>query len=177
MRLFKVFYTALALFIIGSLTVSATETPQSRIYDIGTYVTDLTKTESFYKTVFGLKVVRRWDSMEMSLDGKTYKTIPLKGIYFQGANGMHLEFLQKANTTERQISQQPINHFAIEVADVATTFKLALKMGAKEAFPNTPLQYIKLGEFSVLNTQIIGLDGERIQILQVLTNNGLTNDK
>lgn len=143
-------------------------TSSSRIYDIGTYVTNLSKTEQFYTQVFDLKVVRRWESMEMSLDGKNYKNIPLKGLYLQGSNGMHLEFLQKADTAQRQVSQQPINHFAIEVNDVATTFKLAIKMGATEAFPNTPLQYIKLGEFSVLNTQIIGLDGERIQILQVL---------
>lgn len=156
---------AIALFISSKIWAN---TSSSRIYDIGTYVTDLSKTEQFYTQVFDLKVVRRWDSMEMSLDGENYKTIPLKGLYLQGSSGMHLEFLQKADAAQRQVSQQPINHFAIEVNDVATTFKLAIKMGATEAFPNTPLQYIKLGEFSVLNTQIIGLDGERIQILQVL---------
>lgn len=157
----------LLLTLLASVTTCANQS-SSRIYDIGTYVTDLAKTERFYTHVFDLKVVRRWDSMEMSLDGKNFKTIPLKGLYLQGNNGMHLEFLQKAAVAERQLSQQPINHFAIEVEDVEATFKLALKMGAKEAFPNTPLQYIKLGNFSVLNTQIIGLDGERIQILQEL---------
>jgi catechol 2,3-dioxygenase-like lactoylglutathione lyase family enzyme len=161
------YFTFTILLFISSL--SWADKPSSRIYDIGSYVTNLSKTEQFYTQVFDLKVIRRWDSMEMSLDGKNYQTIPLKGLYLQGANGMHLEFLQKADTAQRQVSQQPINHFAIEVNDVAASFKLALKMGATEAFPNTPLQYIKLGEFSVIITQIFGLDGERIQILQVIT--------
>ena len=42
-------------------------------------------------------------------------------------------------------------------------------MGAKPVFPGSPLQYARIGELKVINTQIIGLDGERIQILKVLT--------
>lgn len=155
--------------LLSTINFANAETQQARVYDIGTYVTDLSKTEAFYTQVFGLKVIYRWDSLDASLDNKNYKTVALKGLYLQGAQGMHLEFLQKANIAERQVTQQPINHFAMQVEDVAATLKLALSMGAKEAFPGTPLQYVKLNDLLILNTQIIGFDGERIQILQILS--------
>lgn len=162
------------LLIILSLLVNTVhfayaETKQARVYDIGTYVTDLAATEAFYTKVFALKVIHRWDNLKVSLDGKNYQTVAAKGLYLQGAHGMHLEFLESANVNNQHIKQQPINHFAMQVEDVAKTLKLALSLGAKEAFPGSPLQFIKLNDLTVLNTQIIGLDGERIQILQIVS--------
>lgn len=157
-------------YVISLSSVAESPVPQGRIYDIGTYVTDLAQTEKFYTQVFGLKVLYRWDDMQVSLDGKTSQKVPLKGLYLVGKNGMHLEFLQKAKPELRQVAQEPINHFAIEVENVQTTLELALSLGATEAFPGAPLQYAKVGPLAVVNTQILGLDGERIQILRVLNN-------
>ena len=151
-----------------SQAVADETTTQGRVYDIGTYVTDLEVSEEFYTTVFGFEVVRRWKEMEVSTDGKNYKTVPTNGIYLRGSNGMHLEFIQKDGKDGRQVIQEPINHFAIHVDDVEKTYKDALKSGAKPVFERNPIMYLKIGEFSVINTQIIGPDGERIQILKVL---------
>jgi len=44
--------------LIFSVHAAETKTRQARLYDVGTYVADLARTEAFYKKVFGLKVVR-----------------------------------------------------------------------------------------------------------------------
>jgi len=161
------------LIVFFSAHASDTNTKQARLYDVGTYVTDLRRTETFYKKVFGLKVVRRWDTMSLRTADSKWQDIKLLGIALEGSNGMQLEFLQRGNPVKRQIEQEPINHFALEVADVQATLDTALSLGATHVFPKAPIQYIKIGNFGVVNTQIIGLDGERIQIIRVLTNEEL----
>ncbi len=161
------------LLVIALLTgtnrlTNAGEPSPPNVYDLGTYVTDLERTKKFYTTVFGLKVVREWKTMEVSFDNKTFATVELPGLYLAGNNGMHLEFLQSADPKARQDKQEPINHFAIEVEDVQKAYDLAISLGAKPAFEDERLQYARIGEFKVIHTQIIGLDGERIQILKVL---------
>ncbi|MEP5570089.1 MAG: VOC family protein [Halioglobus sp.] len=160
------------IFILTLMGVSTFASAQgqsgSNVYDIGVYVTNLERTKDFYTSVFGLKVVREWDSMDISFDDENYQTVPLAGLYLVGDNGMHLEFLQRADPDARQEVQEPINHFAIEVADVKATYDLAISKGAKPAFSDERVQYAKIGDFRVTHTQIIGLDGERIQILRVL---------
>ena len=140
------------------------------LYDMGVYVTDVDRSRKFYTTVFELEVVREWTSIDLSYDDENYITAPLHGLYLAGDNGMHLELIQKAEPEKRQEVQQPINHFAIKVDDVRKVYELAISMGAKPAFADDRLQYARIGDFKVLNTQIIGLDGERIQILEVLDN-------
>lgn len=141
---------------------------QGRIYDIGIYVTDLHRTKEFYTKVFGLKVIMEWKKTDVSLDDKTYKAVDNPGIYLAGSNGMRLEFLQRGDPKQRPEVQQPINHIAIHVEDVQAAFDLAIAMGAKPVFPDPPIQYARIGELKVINTMIIGLDGERIQILKEL---------
>ena len=144
------------------------ETIKSRVYDIGTYVEDLEKTKTFYVGVFGFKVLREWTHIEVSSDNKTFKSVNLPGLYLVGNNGMHLEFLQRAIPGNRQSEQEPINHFAIEVEDVQATYDKAILAGAKPAFPGAGLSYGRIDNFRFVHTQIIGLDGERIQILTIL---------
>lgn len=138
------------------------------LYDLGVYVTDVERSKNFYISVFGLVVVREWNGIDLSYDDENYINAELHGLYLAGNNGMHLELIQKAEPDKRQEVQQPINHFAIEVEDVRKVYDLAISMGAKPAFADDRLQYARIGDFKVLNTQIIGLDGERIQILEVL---------
>jgi len=159
----------LTFLLVVANAVDAKSARGANVYDIGIYVDDLQKTKNFYTSVFGLQVVREWSSMDVSFDGKTYTKVDLSGLYLSGSNGMHLEFLQKAKPSDRQLIQQPINHFAIEVEDVQAIYELAISMGAKPAFSDERLQYAKLGGFKVKHTQILGLDGERIQILQILS--------
>lgn len=161
------------LMVIFSSNASETSIKQARLYDVGTYVTDLSRTETFYKKVFGLKVVRRWDTMSVRTADSKWQEVKLSGIALEGSNGMQLEFLQRGNPAKRQVTQEPINHFALEVVDVQVALDAALSLGAKHAFPKTPIQYVKIGNFGVVNTQIIGLDGERIQILRELKNDEL----
>jgi catechol 2,3-dioxygenase-like lactoylglutathione lyase family enzyme len=175
MRKITIFLTALVCASVFSFAAHAADmsTKQARLYDIGTYVTDLDRTEVFYKKVFGLKVVRRWDSMSMRAEDSKWQEVKLSGIALEGSNGMQLEFLQRGNPANRQVAQEPINHFALEVADVQLALDTAISLGATHAFPKAPIQYIKIGKFGVVNTQIIGLDGERIQILRELKNEEL----
>ena len=159
----------IVLLFSGAAFSGETNIGQGRVYDIGTYVTDLQRTKAFYTRVFGLKVVREWETTDISVDDKTYKTVKNPGIYLAGSNGMRLEFLLKGDPKQRPEVQQPINHFAIHVEDVQAAFDQAIAMGAKPVFPGSPLQYARIGKLKVINTQIIGLDGERIQILKALT--------
>ena len=142
--------------------------PAPNLYDLGVYVTDVQRSKDFYTSVFGLEVVREWKGIDLSYDDKNYMTAELHGLYLSGNNGMHLELIQKAEPEKRQEVQQPINHFAIEVEDVRKVYELAISLGAKPAFADDRLQYARIGDFKVLNTQILGLDGERIQILEIL---------
>ena len=146
----------------------AAETIKSRVYDIGSYVEDLEKTKAFYVGVFGFKVLWEWTHIEVSSDNKIFKSVSLPGLYLVGNNGMHLEFLQRAIPGNRQSEQEPINHFAIEVEDVQATYDKAISAGAKPAFPGAGLSYGRIDNFRFVHTQIIGLDGERIQILTIL---------
>lgn len=151
-------------------STSETEHEQQgpNLYDIGVYVSNVDRSKDFYTSVFGLKMVREWEGIELSYDDKNYITAELHGLYLVGNNGMHLELIQKAEPDKRQQVQQPINHFAIEVDDVQKVYELAISKGAKPAFQDARLKYARIGDFKVLNTQIIGLDGERIQILEVI---------
>jgi len=159
----------LIIFLCFISSLAAADKPvMSNIYDVGTYVRDLNKTKAFYVDVFGLKVVREWSNIEVSTDNKTFNSVKLPGLYLAGKNGMHLEFLQRATPEKRQAEQEPINHFAIEVEDVQATYDVAISQGAKPAFPGKNLSYGRIDGFSFVHTQIIGLDGERIQILSVL---------
>lgn len=144
------------------------DAPGPNLYDLGVYVTDVERSKGFYTSVFGLELVREWNGIDLSYDDENYTNAELHGLYLAGNNGMHLELIQKAEPDKRQEVQQPINHFAIEVEDVRKVYELAISMGAKPAFADDRLQYARIGDFKVLNTQIIGLDGERIQILEVL---------
>jgi catechol 2,3-dioxygenase-like lactoylglutathione lyase family enzyme len=175
MKIISLPYSALIVLLIATLPVHAidTSTRQARLYDVGTYVTDLSRTEAFYKKVFGLKVVRRWDTMSLRTADSKWQDVKLSGIALEGSNGMQLEFLQRGDPAKRQSAQEPINHFALEVADVRLALDTAISLGATHAFPKAPIQYIKIGNFGVVNTQIIGLDGERIQILRELTDEEL----
>lgn len=151
------------------LTMESVEPSSINLYDLGVYVTDIEESTHFYKTVFGLEVVNEWHSIDLSYDDSNYVTGNLHGLYLSGDNGMHLELIEKGDSTQRQTIQQPINHFAIKVDDVKSVYSKALSLGAKPAFEDDRLQYARIGNFKVLNTQIIGLDGERIQILEVLS--------
>lgn len=144
------------------------DTPAPNVYDLGVYVTDIERSKNFYTSVFDLEVVGEWEGIDLSYDDKSYVTAELHGLYLAGNNGMHIELIQKAEPDKRQEVQQPINHFAIEVEDVRKVYDLAVSMGAKPAFKDERLQYVRIGDFKVLNTQIIGLDGERIQVLEVM---------
>lgn len=140
----------------------------SRVYDIGIYVTDLDRTVAFYTKVFGLKVTRRWKSMQSRIGNGDWQEAPLPGVFLEGAKGTKLEFLQRGKPDKRQAAQEPINHIAIHVEDVQATVDRALAAGAKLAFPGSDLHYVKIEDLSVVHTQVIGLDGERIQILREL---------
>jgi len=102
----------------ASAYATETKAKQARLYDVGTYVTDLARTEAFYKKVFGLKVVRRWDTMSLRTADSEWQEVKLSGIALEGSNGMQLEFLQRGNPANRQIAQEPINHFALEVGRI-----------------------------------------------------------
>jgi len=111
--------------------------------------------------------------MSLRTADSKWQEVKLSGIALDGSNDMQLEFLQRGNPANRQIAQEPINHFALEVEDVQATLDRAISSGAKHAFPKAPIQYVKIGGFGVVNTQITGLDGERIQILRELTDEEL----
>ncbi|MCP3994964.1 MAG: VOC family protein [bacterium] len=140
----------------------------ARIFDIGIYVEDLDRTAAFYEKVFGLRVQQQWESMtNFGKDGSEQEA-KLAGIYMGGDDGPSLEFLERADVAARQQVQEPINHFALAVDDVEAALDRALAAGAKLAFPDQRLFNTQAGDMLVVHTQIIGLDGERIQILRQL---------
>ena len=149
----------------GQLQANA-ETKTARLYDIGTYVTDLDRTVAFYESVFGFNVIKRWDTMHSRIGDGEEQEVPLPGVMLKDAGGSIFEFLQKGEPGNRQQSQEPINHFAIAVDNVQAAIDRALAAGAKMAFPGPAIHYTRIGDFAVENTQVIGLDGERIQILE-----------
>lgn len=160
------FAIALALLMFPVAIHAQSSPPQARLYDIGIYVVDLDRSAAFYQKVFGLTVTRRWEGMVNHIEGGADQNIPLAGMFLEDAVGNKFEFLQQGISEKRQVSQQPINHFSFVVADVSTTLSRALDAGAQLVFPDTPVFFTTIGDLSVEHTQIIGLDGERIQILR-----------
>ena len=141
----------------------------ARLSDIGTYVTNLDRTAKFYHDVFGFEEDRRWETMRVRSEGGEWQDASLAGMFLVDSMGTRFEFLERGNPENRSVSQEPINHFAIEVEDVRRTLDRALAAGATMAFPGPRIRYVEIGDdLSVEHTQILGLDGERIQILKEL---------
>jgi catechol 2,3-dioxygenase-like lactoylglutathione lyase family enzyme len=155
-------------FFTNTISFAQTAAKQARLYDIGIYVTNLDRTAVFYEKVFGFKIVRRWDTMTNRVGDGPEKEISLSGMFAEDSIGNKFEFLQQGNSESRQVSQQPINHFSLSVEDINLTLNRALAAGARLAFPDIRTLHTKIGNLSVEHTQVIGLDGERIQIIQEL---------
>ncbi len=134
--------------------------------DIGIYVENLDRSAAFYSEVFHLRVQSRWDHLTNFAEDGAEQRIDLAGMYMGGDGGLSLEFIERADVSSRQVVQQPINHFALAVEDVDATLARALAAGATLAFPGQRLFTTQAGPMRVIHTQIIGLDGERIQILK-----------
>ena len=168
-RIIAAILVLLGATLVMPLSSAAQSTPkQGRLYDIGIYVTDLKRSEVFYTEVFGFKLVRRWDTMLNRIGDGPEEEVALSGMFLEDAGGSKFEFLEQGKPEKRHISQQPLNHFSVAVDDVPAALKRALSAGAKLVFPDAPILYSKIGDLSVAHTQVIGLDGERIQIVQEL---------
>lgn len=148
--------------------IAQTKVEQARLFDIAVYVSDLNRSESFYTEVFGLKAVRRWDSMVNQIGDGPKEEVMLSGLFLEDAGGNIFEFLEQGQPEERQSRQQPINHFSFVVSDIEATLKRALHAGAKLAFAEVPVMQTTIGNLFVAQTQIFGPDGERIQIIEML---------
>lgn len=139
---------------------------ENYLYDVGNYVSDIEASERFYTSVFDFEVVRRWSEMQVSTDGVEFQSIPHKGVYLKDPNGMHLEFIESDNSYNYREVQAPVNHFALRVDDLNEVYDLALKAGAK---PAVPISFVRLGDFNVKTGFVFGPDGERIQLIEILS--------
>jgi catechol 2,3-dioxygenase-like lactoylglutathione lyase family enzyme len=126
------------------------------------FVSDLDRSIAFYQQAFGFELVVRWTSGERVSGGKT-SAMNLPGAHLVDRDGDRIEFWQLSGTSGSEHTQNPINHFGLEVDDVGMAYETALAAGAtSDLEPGT----VTSGELRVDTAFVRGPDDERIELLR-----------
>ena len=126
------------------------------------FVSDLDRSIAFYQQAFGFELAVRWTSGERVSGGKT-SPMNLPGAHLVDREGDRIEFWQLSDNSAAVHSQNPINHFGLEVDDVPAAYASALAAGGtSDLEPGT----VTSGDLKVDTAFVRGPDDERIELLR-----------
>ena len=89
----------------------------------------------------------------------------LPGCHLIDSRGCRIELWELADTDGSAHTQKPVNHFGMEVSDVAAVYEAAVSAVATGEM--TP-SMVTSGELEVETAFIRGLDDERIELLRFI---------
>jgi catechol 2,3-dioxygenase-like lactoylglutathione lyase family enzyme len=126
------------------------------------FVSDLDRSLAFYQQAFGFELAVRWTSGERVANGVT-SPMTLPGAHLVDREGDRIEFWQLSDMSGSVHSQNPINHFGLEVDDVPAAYAAALAAGGtSDLEPGT----VTSGDLKVDTAFVRGPDDERIELLR-----------
>lgn len=128
------------------------------------YAHDLDRSIAFYGRAFGLALKNRWQEIVLIVDGQEQR-LSMPGAHLEDGAGRLIEIFATADEAGSHKDEKPVNHFAFEVADVASAFQTALAAGAQQ---DSPPATVVVGSARVEIAFIRGPDGERIELLRFL---------
>jgi hypothetical protein len=89
----------------------------------------------------------------------------LPGAHLIDSRGCRIELWELADQSGSEHTQKPVNHFGMEVDDVALVYENAIAAGAKAEMPPST---VTSGDLHVEAAFIRGIDGERIELVRFL---------
>jgi catechol 2,3-dioxygenase-like lactoylglutathione lyase family enzyme len=107
---------------------------KARLNHAAIFVSDLDRSITFYEQAFGLTLKARWKTGERVTDGKE-ETMGLPGAHLIDSKGCRIELWELADQTGSEHTQKPVNHFGMEVDDLAQVYENAIAAGAKAEMP------------------------------------------
>jgi catechol 2,3-dioxygenase-like lactoylglutathione lyase family enzyme len=126
------------------------------------FVADLDRSLAFYQQAFGFELAVRWTEGERVANGVT-SPMTLPGAHLIDRDGDRIEFWQLSDMSGSVHSQNPINHFGLEVEDVPAAYAAALAAGGtSDLEPGT----VTSGDLKVDTAFVRGPDDERIELLK-----------
>jgi hypothetical protein len=93
------------------------------------------------------------------------ETMGLPGAHLVDGNDCRIELWELADQSGSAQNQKPLNHFGMEVDDVALVYENAIAAGAKGEMPPS---MVTSGDLHVEAAFIRGIDDERIELVRFL---------
>jgi predicted enzyme related to lactoylglutathione lyase len=137
---------------------------KARLNHAAIFVSDLDRGIEFYEKAFGLTLKARWMTGERMTDGKE-ETMGLPGAHLIDSKGCRIEPWELADQTGSEHTQKPVNHFGMEVDDLAQVYENAIAAGAKAEMPPST---VTSGDLHVEAAFIRGINDERIELVRFL---------
>ena len=128
------------------------------------FVTDLERSIAFYEKAFGLELKTHWKTGERVTNGKE-ETMGLPGAHLIDSKGCRIELWELADQSGSEHNQKPLNHFGMEVEDVALVYENAIAAGAKAEMPPST---VTSGDLYVETAFIRGINDDRIELVRFL---------
>ena len=141
-----------------------TSPAKARLNHTAIFVSDLDRSIEFYEKAFGLTLKARWMTGERVTNGKE-ETMGLPGAHLIDSKGCRIELWELPDLSGREHTQKPVNHFGMEVDDVALVYENAIAVGAKAEMPPST---VTSGDLHVEAAFIRGINDERIELVRFL---------
>jgi hypothetical protein len=101
---------------------------------------------------------------ERMTNGKE-ETMGLPGAHLIDSKGCRIELWELADQSGSEHTQKPVNHFGMEVDDLALVYETAIAAGAKAEMPPST---VTSGDLHVEAAFIRGINDERIELVRFL---------
>jgi predicted enzyme related to lactoylglutathione lyase len=111
-----------------------TSSAKARLNHAAIFVSDLNRAIEFYEQAFGLTLKARWKTGERVTDGKE-ETMGLPGAHLIDSKGCRIELWELANHSGSGHTQKPVNHFGMEVDDLALVYETPSRREPKPKCP------------------------------------------
>ena len=111
-----------------------------------------------------VSTVARWMTGERMTNGKE-ETMGLPGAHLIDSKGCRIELWELADQSGSEHTQKPVNHFGMEVDDLALVYENAIAAGAKAEMPPST---VTSGDLHVEAAFIRGINDERIELVRFL---------
>jgi catechol 2,3-dioxygenase-like lactoylglutathione lyase family enzyme len=141
-----------------------TSSAKARLNHTAIFVSDLERSIEFYEKAFGLTLKARWMRGERVTNGKE-ETMGLPGAHLIDSKGCRIELWELPDLSGREHTQKPVNHFGMEVDDLALVYANVIAAGAKAEMPPST---VTSGGLHVEAAFIRGINDERIELVRFL---------
>ena len=149
------------------MTSCRSKEPNSpRFNHVALQVSNMEKSIKFYTSAFGLEVTKRITQLERTdQDGNTTNfDINLTFLKFPEEDFVYE--LSQSSEMDSLVQSPLLKHIGIDVNDIEKAYLKAINLGAKSI---TSIRSVKANDLEVKQAFISGIDGEVIELIQVIS--------